>query len=726
MPKLTAHDRARRIPLLFSTSEDKLNALREEIAKEINGAQLEALSEHVGRQAEVAEAACNLGVEFAVAHLAEYVERAEKDAARAVGADGDTLRLIASGVREARDQLQRKLESKAIAPSSAESPSLASVTDSGKPQGGGASISLSPVPAERGSPTLLDVADNLSADLEWAVRIACRLLEERTKSGDSCGTGVWTVQVDKLRVAAECHRRDYTKARFDCLQSQPVPTSGDVDALKAAAIADICEGAFEVDKAMREHGYDSLRFADVRHGWLMTHRRLGPLLKNDPAYLEARRATDEAADREAERIEREQSTPATPSSFGERLTKLAEMEEKAKLADEYARVLIDMREEGLFDAHMDTSQGFTIVGMESEDARDWLRRYEELRPSPPAIRAALGLRELPDDIDTFLAEIEVADWHGCCTGDCPHGDDAECAKDLIKHCKNLADSAKRIRAALGRSGEGATLQRSHTEQDYNRASRLLPIARAAYLSGWNASVGASGGEPRCAVSLLTAGEIAGITEILRSIGYEEIAPALAAQVAELEKALAQHAEPGEREAALEEAAKVCDELCREYDEKHIGKWNSGDSDFGRKCANRIRSLKSTPASPAPTDGRAETPRYAVEFAGEFVPHPMKDGPHCTRCEKSTMDLLTMANAKLCRACFEIEAHQVYIAPAQSASGETKGEVKPAPQPAPAHERVEQTHEWLGESSSVAYCKRCGRDYRDGYDAPCRDAKGGAS
>jgi hypothetical protein len=39
------------------------------------------------------------------------------------------------------------------------------------------------------------------------------------------------------------------------------------------------QGRAEVDKALAEYGYDSLRFADTRHGWLFTNCVLDEALK---------------------------------------------------------------------------------------------------------------------------------------------------------------------------------------------------------------------------------------------------------------------------------------------------------------------------------------------------------------------------------------------------------------------------------------------------------------
>ena len=42
--------------------------------------------------------------------------------------------------------------------------------------------------------------------------------------------------------------------------------------LREAIKQDHDEGKIEVDKALHEFGYDSLRFADVRHGWIFSTR----------------------------------------------------------------------------------------------------------------------------------------------------------------------------------------------------------------------------------------------------------------------------------------------------------------------------------------------------------------------------------------------------------------------------------------------------------------------
>jgi hypothetical protein len=44
--------------------------------------------------------------------------------------------------------------------------------------------------------------------------------------------------------------------------------------LESAICEDFREGRAEVDKAMAQFGYDDLRFADVRHGWTRSTRRI--------------------------------------------------------------------------------------------------------------------------------------------------------------------------------------------------------------------------------------------------------------------------------------------------------------------------------------------------------------------------------------------------------------------------------------------------------------------
>ncbi len=58
--------------------------------------------------------------------------------------------------------------------------------------------------------------------------------------------------------------------------------SGDINkAIADAAIADMNEGAKAVDEAHKKFGYDSLRFADVRHGWHRSSSNLSKILLHD-------------------------------------------------------------------------------------------------------------------------------------------------------------------------------------------------------------------------------------------------------------------------------------------------------------------------------------------------------------------------------------------------------------------------------------------------------------
>lgn len=55
------------------------------------------------------------------------------------------------------------------------------------------------------------------------------------------------------------------------------------------------------------------------------------------------------------------------------------LREKAKLADEYAEILIQIRDEdGDLYGWTDEHQGISIVGMEIEDAKKWLAKWEAL------------------------------------------------------------------------------------------------------------------------------------------------------------------------------------------------------------------------------------------------------------------------------------------------------------------------------------------------------------
>ena len=65
------------------------------------------------------------------------------------------------------------------------------------------------------------------------------------------------------------------------------------------------------------------------------------------------------------------------------------LREKAKLADEYAACMKELRDEdGDIYGWDDTHSGNTIVGMDIGDVKDWLARYEALSPAPttPAAR----------------------------------------------------------------------------------------------------------------------------------------------------------------------------------------------------------------------------------------------------------------------------------------------------------------------------------------------------
>lgn len=51
---------------------------------------------------------------------------------------------------------------------------------------------------------------------------------------------------------------------------------------------------------------------------------------------------------------------------------------KARLADEFAQVLFDLEEDGDLQTMLDRERGEHFVGMESNDARNWLARYRAL------------------------------------------------------------------------------------------------------------------------------------------------------------------------------------------------------------------------------------------------------------------------------------------------------------------------------------------------------------
>lgn len=99
--------------------------------------------------------------------------------------------------------------------------------------------------------------------------------------------------VRELRAAAEDGREygfphlDYTKRHhlaadtIIALEAEVARLTAERDALREAILADRNEGAAEVDAALAEFGYDSLRFADVRHGWARSTRR-GKVLVPDP------------------------------------------------------------------------------------------------------------------------------------------------------------------------------------------------------------------------------------------------------------------------------------------------------------------------------------------------------------------------------------------------------------------------------------------------------------
>lgn len=69
------------------------------------------------------------------------------------------------------------------------------------------------------------------------------------------------------------------------------------------------------------------------------------------------------------------------------------LHEKAKLADEFAEILIQIRDEdGDLYGWQDENQGISVVGMEIADAKEWLSKWEALSsPTPTDARDAGGV-----------------------------------------------------------------------------------------------------------------------------------------------------------------------------------------------------------------------------------------------------------------------------------------------------------------------------------------------
>lgn len=540
-------------------------------------------------------------------------------------------------------------------------------------------------PAERGSPTLsvdalareLRIAEDKGSEISW------QLLEEIPDK-------------NTRELVKEAYRRMARRA-IELLQSQPVPTSGDV--FRACArVAAQCVAESEKERDSCTPGGTSWLSASAKahEAELIELRIMG--LDGAPA-METFDMSDRVRREIAKRTKPE--PPASPSSFDERLTKLAEMEEKAKLADEYARVLIDMREEGLFDAHMDTSQGFTIVGMESEDARDWLRRYEELRPSPPAIRAALGRSgegsevdarkfqpyvttdgEAPSDLDDLLAafaKLDYPDEEDCWTEPARRAQrEVAAMRAELAILKARPDFVVRAPDGFDRFVKAALVLRGSAQDP---AHFCAPQPEKVYEFD------------RAYLAL----EMRELTEDEARKLYEEATPRpfTDAEIACFIKRTVegpQRAEPGEREAksdredatqltwatrmarekALEDAAAYVDGIADRY-AAHCDKYplhndtKRAECETLRMAASQLRSLKSTPACPAPTDGRAEmSEREAKAIVETFLRHQRK-----LMADSATNETRDQAY----HAIVVLSAILDKLCASPSASGETKGEVR---------------------------------------------------
>lgn len=97
-----------------------------------------------------------------------------------------------------------------------------------------------------------------------------------------------------------------------------------------------------------------------------------------------------------------------------------------------------------------------VSGMliEAEDERDALKARVQ------GLETALSI-EVTDHDNTKgkaekLRDLEYVDYHGCCTGDCPHGTERECAKALIQELQHVSDT---VREALSETATPTTKEK---------------------------------------------------------------------------------------------------------------------------------------------------------------------------------------------------------------------------------------------------------------------------
>jgi len=407
-------------------------------------------------------------------------------------------------------------------------------------------------PAERGSPTL--PVEALAKEL--------RIAEDMYRANG--WEFVCNIPDLKMREQVKEAYRRMARRAIELLQSQPVPTSAypAEEIHYEANVARLIEQCGRVVEWMSECKFD----------------------EDDAAMRTDFRIAVEAAEGAQKRMDELHpavaSAPASPSSFGESLTKLAEMEEKA---------------------------------------------------TPDRIAVIQAHRA------THAAEHDPANGklHGYCI---VCGVPFPCA-----YVGEPPASPPEIRAALGRSGEGDSHVAHRGKNAVDAVIEHLDDA--------------------------TPDDCTKLRElIVRAYGDREKERARADELMQHRKRQThERAEPGERDAAMEEAAKVCDE------EPHpLGFFHTRTANY---LAARIRSLKYTPASPAPTDGRAETADLEVDLQSRISAAL----PHLQKIKEESGS----ANAVLSGA---ISAGTVFghvtqamrklmEEPAPSASGETKGEVK---------------------------------------------------
>ncbi len=62
--------------------------------------------------------------------------------------------------------------------------------------------------------------------------------------------------------------------------------------------------------------------------------------------------------------------------------------------------------------------------------------------SLPTLYTVFGILDKTRALEERLKNIEYADGHGCCTGDCPHQSTTECTEALIEELKCVASVAR--------------------------------------------------------------------------------------------------------------------------------------------------------------------------------------------------------------------------------------------------------------------------------------------